>query len=51
MHIARDKFVPFKSVFTKNFPLVQSAYHLTDPNAVCVQIVLNYLNYVPRISN
>ena len=50
-HIAHDKFVPFKSVFTKKFPLVQSAYHLTDPIAVCVQIVLNYLNYVLRISN
>lgn len=43
-HIARDKFVPRKSVFTKNVPLVQSAYHLTDP-----VINLSFLLYVYKL--
>ena len=43
-HIARDRSVPCKLVFTKNFPLVQSVYHLTDP-----VINLSFLLYVYKL--
>lgn len=43
-HIARDRFVPCKSVFTKNFPLVQSVYLSTDP-----VINLSFLLYVYKL--
>lgn len=43
-HIARDRFVPCKSVFTKTFPLVQSVYQLTDP-----VINLPFLLYVYKL--